>query len=119
MVDKISILLVEDSFFMAMELAEHLEMCGFDVIGPTASLSRAEELFARHRPDIVLLDVNLGREGSSCDFALQIKRCGVPFVFLTGYEALVVNHAEFDEVPLLVKPVSLDRVVQQIEIMCA
>lgn len=116
---RISTLVVEDDFFIALELKEHLESHGFDVIGPTSSLATARDILATHEPNVVLLDINMGRDGLSYDFALHVQRLGVPFVFITGYDAVAVNHAAFDDTPLLVKPVDLDAVVKQIELVCS
>lgn len=119
MESRISALVVEDDFFIALELKEHLENHGFDVIGPTSSLSTARDILARHSPDVFLLDINIGSDGLSYDFALHAKSLGVPFVFITGYDAVAVNYVAFDDTPLMVKPVDLDAVVKQIELVCS
>ncbi len=115
---RISALVVEDSFFLAIELKDHLEDSGFDVIGPTSSLATARIMLERHTPDIVLLDINMGTEGLSYDLASYIRSIGVPFLFITGYDANAVDATDFDQIPLLVKPVDLDELVELIEQAC-
>lgn len=45
-----------------------------------------EALVADGGIDAVLIDINLGR-GLSFDFARELKRSRIPFLFLTGYDA--------------------------------
>ena len=79
------ILIVEDEYAIAMDLADSLAEHGMDVIGPAADLDSAFELIgAQPRIDIALLDVVLERQ-PVFSLADALQQRGVPFVFSTGY----------------------------------
>jgi CheY-like chemotaxis protein len=96
------ILVVEDEFLIALDIAGALEQGGLQVIGPLASVRDALSALEREHVDGALLDANLGGEqvGKVAD-ALFARR--VPFAFVSGYgrEQLPPQHRN---VPLIGKP---------------
>lgn len=54
-----NVLIVEDQFFVALDLADIAEGLGFSVLGPCVSASEALATAADRRPAIALVDVNL------------------------------------------------------------
>jgi two-component system, response regulator PdtaR len=54
------VLVVEDEFFIAMDLEATLTKAGYRVLGPAATVMDALKLLCDHDPDAALLDVNLG-----------------------------------------------------------
>ena len=81
------VLVVEDEYFIATEIAEALEAAGAVVIGPAATVPEAEDLAAASegRLDAALLDVNLG--GTMIWPVLELLTAReVPVVLSTGYE---------------------------------
>lgn len=98
----LSILVIEDDFYLADDAQQALEAAGATVLGPVSNADDALELLARTRPDCALVDVNLGG-GASFVSAEALQRQGVPFVFLTGYDESVIP-AQFAAVPRLQKP---------------
>ena len=56
------VLIVEDRYVLASEIAELVRDMGAEVLGPAASVSAAEALVRELRANIALLDVNLGGE---------------------------------------------------------
>jgi CheY-like chemotaxis protein len=96
------ILVVEDEFLIALDIAGALEQGGLQVIGPLASVRDALSALEREHVDGALLDANLGGEqvGKVAD-ALFARR--VPFAFVSGYgrEQLPPQHRS---VPLIGKP---------------
>ncbi|WP_207540990.1 response regulator [Sabulicella rubraurantiaca] len=80
-----AILVVEDEYLIARDLAEELEHVGVKVLGPVATLSAALRLVARSgRIDAAVLDVKLGAE-SVYPVADALRRRGIPLVFCAGY----------------------------------
>lgn len=76
------VLVVEDDYFIAIELADALRDAGAHVIGPVANVRSA--LDALGEPlDVCSLDFRLGSE-TSVAVADELERRGVPFVFVTG-----------------------------------
>lgn len=84
------ILVVEDDYLIAGELAESLIELGATVVGPAASVPEALALMDREAPlDAAVLDVNLGSE-DVYPVADGLVQRGVPFVFATGYDRWVI-----------------------------
>jgi CheY-like chemotaxis protein len=84
-------------------IQECLLECGHSVVGP---ISRASEALSAAREgdfDAAILDINLG-DGMAYPVADILAARGVPFVFLTGYEADTVD-GRFGAVPILQKPI--------------
>jgi two-component sensor histidine kinase/DNA-binding response OmpR family regulator len=97
------VLLVEDEALVAMMIQECLTECGHSVVGP---INRAAEALSAARDgdfDAAILDINLG-DGMAYPVAEILSARGVPFVFLTGYDADMVD-SRFVAVPILQKPI--------------
>jgi PAS domain S-box-containing protein len=97
------VLLVEDEALVAMMIQECLTECGHAVVGP---IGRAAEALVAAREgdfDAAILDINLG-DGMAYPVAEILSARGVPFVFVTGYEADTVDD-RFSDVAVLQKPI--------------
>jgi DNA-binding response OmpR family regulator len=80
-----SVLIVEDEFLIAMDLKETLEVHGWRVIGPVASVREALLLLENELPTVAVLDVNLRNELVT-PVAEALKARGVPFVVASAYQ---------------------------------
>ena len=98
-----TVLLAEDEAVVAFELAVTLRGFGCAVLGPVASATEALGLLRRRRPDIALLDVGL-RDGPTTPVAEALAAAGVPFVLVTGYEAIDLEDPLLRAAPFLTKP---------------
>lgn len=100
------ILVVEDDYMIASDLADALRDAGAEVIGPAPSIEAALRLVrAAPEMDAALLDVNLRGE-MAFPVADALERRGVPFVFATGYDRAVIP-ARYAHVTRCEKPVHL------------
>ena len=81
-----SILIVEDEFFIALDLKATLTEAGFQVLGPTSTVHTALEAINEQLPHAAVLDVNLGRERVT-PVAMLLKELHVPFVLTTASAA--------------------------------
>ncbi len=97
------VLLVEDEALVAMMIQEFLMECGHSVIGPISRASEALDAAKESDYDAAILDINLG-DGMAYPVADIVSARGVPFVFVTGYEADTVDD-RFSGVPVLQKPI--------------
>jgi CheY-like chemotaxis protein len=106
------ILVVEDEYVIAADLAASLEELGVEVTGPAASVAEALTLLEkdRHRLDGAVLDINLGNE-HVYPVADVLRGRGIPFVFTTGYDAGVVPNS-YRDVPRCEKPVDERRLAR-------
>ena len=81
------LLIVEDEMITARDLQDTLEELGYDVPEIASSGDEALDLATRVRPDLVLMDVNLGnsvRDG--VEIASEMRdRLGLPVIYLTAY----------------------------------
>lgn len=80
-----TILIVEDEYLIAMDLAFLLESSGWRVIEPAATVAGALGLLEAELPTVALLDVNLGRELVT-PVAEALKAQGVPLAVASAYE---------------------------------
>lgn len=97
------ILIVEDEYLIATDLALQITEDGGSVIGPALSMHEARELL-RDTIDIggAVLDVKL-EQSDTFELADALVSAGVPFVFYTGYRSLAIPD-RFITVPRIVKP---------------
>lgn len=96
------ILLVEDEFLVAMDIADMLAELGCQVLGPVGERARALDMAQSEDLDGAVLDVNLRGEPVT-PVADALKRRGIPFVLSTGYGASGLP-AEHATAPRLTKP---------------
>jgi ActR/RegA family two-component response regulator len=104
------ILVVEDEFLIALDLAYALEDIGAEVVGPVATVDAA--LAVVHSSETLhgaTLDVTLGRE-VSFPVAEALQQRGLPFVLLTGYsDDALPPHLR--DVPRCDKPFDVTKIV--------
>jgi two-component system, response regulator PdtaR len=98
------VLVVEDEFLIALDLALLLQEHGWRVLGPAATVAEALRLLADERPDVALLDLNLRGEPVT-PVAEELRARGVPFVLASAYDSRGLTMvAALAEVPNLGKP---------------
>jgi len=90
-----SILVVEDDFYLASDTERALRAAGAEVVGPVPRATLALAALAGGDLDAAVVDINLG-EGPSFAVAEALKRAGVPFVFVTGYDEAQIPEALSD-----------------------
>jgi hypothetical protein len=56
------VLVVEDDYLVAMEIARALERAGAEVIGPAPTVEAALDALEQTAPDGAILDINQGRK---------------------------------------------------------
>ncbi|CUX68078.1 CheY-like receiver domain-containing protein (modular protein) [Agrobacterium tumefaciens str. Kerr 14] len=97
------ILVVEDDYFAAQEMAANVRAVGAVVVGPISNLSDAMDVAGQDRDlDGALLDVNLGGD-MVYPVAGFLKMHCIPFAFVSGYDERVLPPA-FRNTPLFLKP---------------
>ncbi|WP_232631409.1 PAS domain-containing protein [Methylobacterium sp. Leaf118] len=106
------ILVAEDDFYLACDVARALKGAGAAVLGPCASEAAALQLLAAEAPTGAVVDINLGGVPSFA-LARALSKDGLPYLFVTGYDAEAIP-PDVADVPRLEKPVELRRVVRAI-----
>jgi CheY-like chemotaxis protein len=104
------ILVVEDDYLIATDLARSLEDLGAAVLGPAGSVKDALALLAGVTIDAAVLDINLGTE-KVFPLADTLLSRRVPFVFTTGYDRWIIP-STYAGVPRLEKPIDTRALVR-------
>ncbi|MBV9841343.1 MAG: response regulator [Sphingomonadaceae bacterium] len=111
--ERCRILVVEDEYLLADEMADELMDEGAVVLGPVPSVDGALALLDGQSPDGAILDLNLGGEPAFRVADALIGR-GVPLIFTTGYDAGAVPE-RFSHIRRCEKPVNLRRIIAALE----
>lgn len=109
------VFVVEDEALIAMELRDRLERAGFEICGYAARGEQALAGLAAARPDVVVLDVNLGPGPDGFAVMQGLSPEARPaVVFLTAYrdEAVFDRAAEFPPSRVVAKPFDPRRLLE-------
>ncbi|WP_101341183.1 response regulator [Cereibacter azotoformans] len=99
----LAVLVVEDDYFLAHELAEILEAEGAQVSGPAGTLTEAMDLASRAPLDAAVLDVNL-RHLTVQPVIEVLARRDIPVLLLTGADVASLP-PDLCRQPIMSKPV--------------
>jgi CheY-like chemotaxis protein len=105
------VLVAEDEYFIARDIARALHALGAEVVGPVPSRDEVEAFLATgERLDAAILDINLnGEMVFPVMEALRTRR--IPVVFATGYDQATVP-ARYQDIPRWQKPFDPQALVQ-------
>ena len=104
------VLLVEDEYYLARDLADSLGAVGCEVVGPTGRLKDALRLAGSEAIDAAVLDINLQGEMVYPAAELLLAR-GIPIIFATGYDRAKVPEP-FSTMPRLEKPFDSHQLIE-------
>ena len=110
------VLVVEDDYFIAIEMCNALRAAGAEILGPARDLETGLAALQDERIDCAVLDINL-RGRLAFEIAAQLRTRNIPIVFATGYDASMIPSDLADAVRLE-KPVDLDALCQAVESCC-
>jgi CheY-like chemotaxis protein len=80
------VLIVEDEAIIGFEVETMVKSLGHAVVAMASNESEAVRLGVKMQPDLILMDVRLGRGPDGIDAAKRIlKRRSIPIIFCTGY----------------------------------
>jgi CheY-like chemotaxis protein len=94
------VLIVEDEYLIASDLASYFENMGAIVVGPVPTVAAAK--IRIDEADAAVLDINLGSD-RVFRLADELKKRGIPFVFYTGHNDIAIP-PRFRGIPRLLKP---------------
>jgi len=110
-------LIVDDEPIARQVLREELELIdGVEVMGEADNGAKALDQIARHRPDLVLLDLQMPAMGGF-EVVSGIRRGShMPvIVIVTAYDSYAVQAFEAGAIDYLLKPVAQERLRQAVE----
>lgn len=82
---KVNILIIEDEIIIAAELAQILGSMGYTISGMAVNYSNAVSLLESEKPDMAIVDINLGGSKTGVDVGSYINDHNkIPFIYLTS-----------------------------------
>jgi signal transduction histidine kinase/DNA-binding response OmpR family regulator len=114
------ILVVDDEATITMQLEERLTAMGYEVCGTASSGEEAVELARALRPDIILMDIMMSKDGmDGIQASEKIKEeLDIPVIFLTAYsdDEIVCRAKRIEPFGYILKPFETMEVRSNIEI---
>jgi DNA-binding response OmpR family regulator len=80
----LKVLLVEDETLISFLVEDMLQELGCTAVWHASGLSQARSIVAERRPDVAVLDVNLGGQ-LVYPLVAELEAEGIPLLFATGY----------------------------------
>jgi CheY-like chemotaxis protein len=99
----VQLLIVEDEYLLARDMADYFESIGVQIVGPAGTVSDALALINSHEIQAAVLDINLRNE-RVYPVAEMLTQKQIPFVFASGYGSELDPHA-YEGIPRCIKPV--------------
>ena len=106
----LTVLVVEDEPFIALELEQILNSADCRVQGPVATVKDALDLLEEQTPGAALLDVQL-LNGMSTPVAERLRALGIPFVLVSAYTGPELEKPILADAPRVDKPVRQSRLL--------
>lgn len=113
-----TILIVEDDPFIAMDLQDTFEEAGYIVLGPVAAVDSGLKVIRDTKPDVAMLDYNLGRE-TSIPLAHKLDEIEIPYVFLSGQVDKVITSTLGTQRKVMTKPFNAEHLISYIDSIVA
>ena len=80
---QLRVLVAEDEFIIGYDLCQTVKEAGYTVEGPYDDIQSAMLAYQKHKPDLAILDVQLG-DGIVYPLAEQMMAENVPVIFHSG-----------------------------------
>ena len=112
------VLVVEDEFLVALDVEDALRDLGCEVLGPVPTVAEALALADPAHCDLAVLDVRLG-VGSTAPLAAELRRRGIGFVVLTGYDRSQLAEPELRDAVVIGKPMQRSALQRALLGLCA
>lgn len=113
-----SVLLVEDSLVIALDLQKKLQQLGIEQVAIAGNLPSAEQQLNEKRPDFLISDVHLGRE-TTFSLVARAVEAGIPSMIISGYGDELALPDTLSQVPMLTKPVGESVLLQTLHQLMA
>lgn len=116
---KVKLLIVEDEMIIASDMKMMLESVGYEVTGIARSAEKAVTLLEETKPDLLLIDINLGKGMEGIELGrLMHEKYHLPFIFCTSYSdsRTVAEAKQVRPNGYLLKPFTKDDLYVAIEI---
>ena len=112
------IFIVEDEMINALSLKKELVREGYQVCGMAAHSAAAMARVRETRPDLLIMDINLGTGPNGIETARLIREeLPLPIIFMTGYGDWIIRQRAEPLAPLacLDKPLDVPLLLELLE----
>jgi two-component system, response regulator PdtaR len=116
--DGARILVVEDEYLVATDLADRLAEAGYRVTGIAATAEDALMLAAAEPPDLAIMDIRLASRRDGIDAAIELRRrYGLRCIFATAHLDAETRNRAAPAAPLgwLAKPYGAFSLLRQVQ----
>ena len=99
------VLIIEDEPIIAMDIEELVQSCGHNVVGVATTEAEAVEMAEKHKPGLILADINLGIGGDGTAAVSRIMRHHyAPVIFVTAYPERLLTGEDLEPAFVITKP---------------
>jgi CheY-like chemotaxis protein/DNA-directed RNA polymerase specialized sigma24 family protein len=99
------ILIIEDETLIAVDLSEIVTRLGHTVVATADTASKAIEAANKHKPDLVLADIQLADGSSGIDAVNQVlAKVSIPVIFITAFPDRLLTGERPEPTFLITKP---------------
>jgi CheY-like chemotaxis protein len=106
-----SVMIIEDEPIIALDIEAMVQELGHDVTGIARTHTEAIALMKRHRPGLVLADIQLADGSSGLEAVNEIlQSIDVPVIFITAYPERLLTGDKPEPAFLITKPFQPDAV---------
>lgn len=113
---RMRVLIVEDEYLIAEDIAATFREIGVDVVGPTGSVPCAHRLVEENVIDAALLDI-WARDDLVFSVADALTERQIPFAFVTGLPGAEMPE-RFKEARLWLKPFDVQLMAREVLALC-
>lgn len=113
-VENMSVLVLEDNLIIAMDVEQKVKELGVKRIQVVGDVHSAKAILNKSRPDVAILDVNLGEE-TSFAIAEELVAAGTQIMFVTGYGKDLGLPRSLSSVPIIQKPFKAPELLEVLE----
>jgi len=115
-VGKLNIVIVDDESRIRTSIRHLLEMYYPDafVLGEGEDVESGISEIKKHRPDLVLLDINMP-DGTGFDLIKKLSPINFKVVFITAFDQYAVQAFKYSALDYLLKPVNPDELVNALQ----
>jgi len=99
------VLIIEDEPIIAMDIEELVQNCGHNVVGVATTEAEAVAMAEKHKPGLILADINLGIGGDGTAAVARIMRHHyAPVIFVTAYPERLLTGEDLEPAFVITKP---------------
>lgn len=119
--NNIRVLIAEDDFLIAEEIAQSLKNLGYNLVGIAPNGKKALELTNSLKPDVVLMDIKMPKMDGLEAARLIFEQCPTPVVIITAHEShdLVEKASQSGIAAYLTKPPKTEEIDRAVTIALA